>query len=96
MEEVVEPYLLRAGLLARTSRGRVATPAAFEHLGIEPPLPGSATRSGAADCSSRQRNPRTMADTVQLSVPRDCRRRRTCLDSARDFSSGARRRVEEQ
>ena len=46
-EEVVEPYLLRAGLLARTSRGRMATPAAFEHLGIEPPLPGSATRSGA-------------------------------------------------
>jgi Holliday junction DNA helicase RuvB len=46
VEEVVEPYLLRAGLLARTSRGRVATPAAFEHLGIEPPLPGSATRSG--------------------------------------------------
>ena len=48
VEEVVEPYLLRAGLLARTSRGRVATPAAFAHLGIEPPLPGSATRSGTA------------------------------------------------
>lgn len=48
VEEVVEPYLLRAGLLARTSRGRMATPAAFEHLGIEPPLPGSATRSGSA------------------------------------------------
>src|SRR3954470_20461654 len=47
VEEVVEPYLLRAGLLARASRGRMATPAAFEHLGIEPPLPGSATRSGA-------------------------------------------------
>ena len=47
VEEVVEPYLLRAGLLARTSRGRVATPAAFEHLGIEPAPPGSATRSGA-------------------------------------------------
>ncbi|HEX4018166.1 MAG TPA: Holliday junction branch migration DNA helicase RuvB [Frankiaceae bacterium] len=47
VEEVVEPYLLRAGLLARTSRGRVATPAAFAHLGIEPPLPGSATRSGS-------------------------------------------------
>jgi Holliday junction DNA helicase RuvB len=46
VEEVVEPYLLRAGLLARTSRGRMATPAAFAHLGIEPPAPGSVTRSG--------------------------------------------------
>ena len=52
VEEVVEPYLLRAGLLARTSRGRVATPAAFEHLGIPPPLPGTATRSGSADTDS--------------------------------------------
>jgi Holliday junction DNA helicase RuvB len=52
VEEVVEPYLLRAGLLARTSRGRMATPAAFEHLGIEPPLPGSATRSGTATPAS--------------------------------------------
>ena len=49
VEEVVEPYLLRAGLLARTSRGRVATPAAFEHLGIEPALPGAATRTGVAE-----------------------------------------------
>ncbi len=47
VEEVVEPYLLRAGLLVRTSRGRVATPAAFEHLGVEPPLPGATPRTGA-------------------------------------------------
>jgi Holliday junction DNA helicase RuvB len=52
VEAVVEPYLLRAGLLARTSRGRVATPAAFEHLGIEPPLPGTATRSGSQDTTA--------------------------------------------
>jgi Holliday junction DNA helicase RuvB len=38
VEEVVEPYLVRAGLLVRTSRGRMATPAAFEHLGVQPPL----------------------------------------------------------
>jgi Holliday junction DNA helicase RuvB len=37
VEEVVEPYLVRAGLLVRTSRGRVATPAAFEHLGVAQP-----------------------------------------------------------
>lgn len=35
--DVVEPYLLQLGLLERTSQGRVATPAAYEHLGLEPP-----------------------------------------------------------
>jgi Holliday junction DNA helicase RuvB len=34
VEEVAEPFLVRAGLLARTPRGRVATPAAWEHLGL--------------------------------------------------------------
>jgi Holliday junction DNA helicase RuvB len=33
VEEVVEPYLVRAGLLLRTPRGRVATSAAWHHLG---------------------------------------------------------------
>ncbi|SOD74266.1 Holliday junction DNA helicase subunit RuvB [Jatrophihabitans sp. GAS493] len=37
VEEVAEPFLVRAGLLARTSRGRVATPAAWHHLGLTPP-----------------------------------------------------------
>ena len=37
IEDVVEPFLIRAGLLARTPRGRVATAAAFHHLGLEPP-----------------------------------------------------------
>ncbi|MBV8528820.1 MAG: Holliday junction branch migration DNA helicase RuvB [Candidatus Dormibacteraeota bacterium] len=37
IEDVVEPFLIRAGLLARTPRGRVATAAAFRHLGLEPP-----------------------------------------------------------
>ena len=35
VEEVCEPYLVRAGMLARTPRGRVATPAAWQHLGIQ-------------------------------------------------------------
>ena len=34
VEEVCEPYLVRAGMLARTPRGRVATAAAWTHLGI--------------------------------------------------------------
>ncbi len=37
VEEVCEPYLVRAGMLARTPRGRVATAAAWTHLGITPP-----------------------------------------------------------
>lgn len=37
VEEVCEPYLVRAGMLARTPRGRVATVAAWQHLGITPP-----------------------------------------------------------
>lgn len=35
IESVVEPYLVRMGLIARTPRGRQATTAAFRHLGIE-------------------------------------------------------------
>lgn len=37
VEEVAEPFLVRTGLLARTPRGRVATPAAWQHLGLEAP-----------------------------------------------------------
>jgi Holliday junction DNA helicase RuvB len=34
VEDVYEPYLLRKGFMQRTPRGRLATPAAFEHLGV--------------------------------------------------------------
>ncbi len=37
VEEVCEPFLVRAGLLARTPRGRVATAGAWRHLGRKPP-----------------------------------------------------------
>ena len=43
IEEVVEPYLIRLGLITRTARGRQATPAAYAHLGESAPsdrLPG--------------------------------------------------------
>jgi Holliday junction DNA helicase RuvB len=40
VEEVAEPFLVRSGFLARTPRGRVATPAAWQHLGMTaPPVP---------------------------------------------------------
>ena len=37
VEDVYEPFLLQLGLLMRTPRGRVATPAAWQHLGLEAP-----------------------------------------------------------
>jgi holliday junction DNA helicase RuvB len=40
VEEMCEPFLVRAGLLARTPRGRVATDAGWRHLGRTPPDDG--------------------------------------------------------
>ncbi|GLY58359.1 MAG: Holliday junction branch migration DNA helicase RuvB [Cellulosimicrobium funkei] len=40
VETVAEPYLVREGLIGRTPRGRVATPAAWAHLGLTPPREG--------------------------------------------------------
>ncbi len=37
IEDVYEPFLLQQGFLKRTSRGRVATPAAYKHLGVAAP-----------------------------------------------------------
>jgi Holliday junction DNA helicase RuvB len=37
VETVAEPFLVREGLIGRTPRGRVATPRAWEHLGLTPP-----------------------------------------------------------
>ena len=47
VEEVAEPFLVRAGLLARTPRGRVATPAAWAHLGLTPPRAGATLDLGS-------------------------------------------------
>jgi holliday junction DNA helicase RuvB len=40
IEDVYEPYLLQRGFIQRTPRGRMATPHAFAHLGLEPPSNG--------------------------------------------------------
>ena len=42
IEEVYEPFLVQNGFLQRTSRGRVATPQAYRHLGYTPPAAGGA------------------------------------------------------
>ncbi len=47
VEDVYEPHLLREGLIKRTPRGRAATPAAFAHLGLEPPVGWAASQAAA-------------------------------------------------
>jgi holliday junction DNA helicase RuvB len=37
IEDVIEPYLIQQGYLQRTPRGRIATLAAYRHLGVAPP-----------------------------------------------------------
>lgn len=37
IEDVLEPYLIQQGYLQRTPRGRVATPAAYQHFGVAAP-----------------------------------------------------------
>jgi Holliday junction DNA helicase RuvB len=55
VEVVAEPFLVRAGLIARTQRGRIATPAAWSYLGLVPPpdppggRPGSPSRPPESD-----------------------------------------------
>jgi len=37
IEDVIEPFLLQLGFIKKTPRGRIATPRAYEHLGVEIP-----------------------------------------------------------
>jgi holliday junction DNA helicase RuvB len=53
VEVVAEPFLVRVGMMARTPRGRVATPAAWAHLGlVAPPDAGSGIRSGPPEADT--------------------------------------------
>jgi Holliday junction DNA helicase RuvB len=47
LEEVVEPFLLQVGLIARTPRGRVATAAGFQHMGLAAPSKAPTGGTGA-------------------------------------------------
>ncbi|HVB13828.1 MAG TPA: Holliday junction branch migration DNA helicase RuvB [Candidatus Dormibacteraeota bacterium] len=49
IEEVLEPYLIQLGFLARTPRGRIATGSAYRHLGLAVPAdaPGAAVAQAA-------------------------------------------------
>jgi Holliday junction DNA helicase RuvB len=41
VEDMYEPFLIQQGMIARTPRGRVAMPAAYDHMGLPTPRPGS-------------------------------------------------------
>jgi len=47
IEDVIEPYLIQQGFLQRTPRGRIATLAAYRHLGVSPPSRDGADMFGA-------------------------------------------------
>jgi len=47
IEDVIEPYLIMQGYLQRTPRGRIATLAAYRHLGVAPPQSGGGDLFGA-------------------------------------------------
>lgn len=47
LEEVVEPFLVRMGMISRTPRGRIATDAGWRHLGLVPPN-GAETAAGVS------------------------------------------------
>jgi Holliday junction DNA helicase RuvB len=49
IEDVVEPYLMQIGLLARTSRGRQLTESGWRHLGLTAPAGASAAQPGLFD-----------------------------------------------
>lgn len=49
IEDVYEPYLLQLGFLMRTPRGRVCTPAAYQHLGLAAPRPAQGTAGGQVE-----------------------------------------------
>jgi len=47
LEEVVEPFLLQVGFIARTPRGRIATAAGYHHMGMAPPAKAPSGGSSA-------------------------------------------------
>ena len=70
VEDVYEPFLIQQGLIARTPRGRVAMPAAYEHLGLTSPPP-AATRRPA--CSTDAARHPSASSESSASEPRQLR-----------------------
>ena len=52
IEEVIEPYLIQLGLVARTARGRCLNDAAWRHLGLAPPVGGQGGLFGGGESAA--------------------------------------------
>jgi len=55
VEDVYEPFLLQAGLVMRTPRGRIASPGAYAHLGLEAPAHLGAVPDGSSESAATGR-----------------------------------------
>jgi len=55
IEDVLEPYLIQQGLLARTARGRIATAKAWRHFGLKPPHGSGGEMNLFAESGSAER-----------------------------------------
>ncbi len=60
VEDVYEPFLLQLGMLMRTPRGRVATPLAWQHLGLPPPARPPGTGAGTGEGPAEGGEPVTL------------------------------------
>ncbi len=79
VEDVYEPFLIQQGLLVRTPRGRVALPAAWDHLGLAPPA--TSRPSGRPASADLRRHPPLRFGWLLL-VPLGNALRRRCGRSA--------------
>ena len=85
VEEVAEPFLVREGLLARTPRGRVATPAAWAHLGLDPARSSGRrkrTTGPVRGVTARTARPRVRNPGAMLGVVPSVRTRLDSADAA--------------
>ena len=71
IEDVVEPYLIRLGMLARTPRGRVPTARAYQHLGLAVPA-GTVGATTASPRSSRSAAMALVSDEHPRAARRHC------------------------
>lgn len=69
VETVAEPYLVREGLLGRTPRGRIAMPAAWEHLGLNPPQDPAS--EGLWSLLEDGASPSSESDHEQVALPQE-------------------------
>ena len=53
IEDLIEPFLIQLGLVARTARGRMLNPGAWNHLGLTPPAGSAGPRFDSGDTAEK-------------------------------------------